>query len=58
VSPALYNLYINDTPHAIGVNLAVFADDTCLCDNARKATSSENCSEGLIQWQYDVSVGT
>jgi hypothetical protein len=26
----LYNLYINDTPQTIGVNLALFADDTCL----------------------------
>jgi hypothetical protein len=28
VSPTLYNLYINDTPQAPGVNLALFADDT------------------------------
>jgi hypothetical protein len=28
--PTLYNLYINDTPQAIGVNLPMFADDTCL----------------------------
>jgi hypothetical protein len=30
LSPTLYNLYINDTPKTIGVNLALFADDTCL----------------------------
>jgi hypothetical protein len=30
LSPTLYNLYINDTPSIIGVNLALFADDTCL----------------------------
>jgi hypothetical protein len=30
LSPTLYNLYINDTPQTIGVNLALFADDTCL----------------------------
>jgi hypothetical protein len=30
LSPTLYNLYINDTPQTPGVNLAFFADDTCL----------------------------
>jgi hypothetical protein len=30
LSPTLYNLYINDTPQTLGVNLALFADDTCL----------------------------
>jgi retron-type reverse transcriptase len=30
LSPALYNLNIIDTPQTIGVNLALFADDTCL----------------------------
>jgi hypothetical protein len=29
LSRTLYNLYINDTPQAPGVNLALFADDTC-----------------------------
>jgi hypothetical protein len=29
LSPTLYNLYINDTPQTIGVDLALFADDTC-----------------------------
>jgi hypothetical protein len=28
--PNPYNLYINDTPQTTGVNLALFADDTCL----------------------------
>jgi hypothetical protein len=28
LSPTLYNLYINDTPQATGVNRALFADDT------------------------------
>jgi hypothetical protein len=28
--PTLYNLYINDTLQTIGVNLALFADDTYL----------------------------
>jgi hypothetical protein len=28
--PTLYNLYINDNPQTIGVNLALFAEDTCL----------------------------
>jgi hypothetical protein len=30
LSPTLYNLYINDTPQTIGVNLALFMDDICL----------------------------
>jgi hypothetical protein len=30
LSPILYNLYINDTPQTPGVNLTLFADDTCL----------------------------
>jgi hypothetical protein len=30
LSPTLYNLYINDIPQTPGVNLALFADDTCL----------------------------
>jgi hypothetical protein len=30
LSPTLYNLYINDTPQTYGINLALFADDTCL----------------------------
>jgi hypothetical protein len=36
LSPTLYNLYINDTPEAIGVNLALFAEDTCLSATYRK----------------------
>jgi hypothetical protein len=36
LSPTLYNLYINDTPQTIGVNLALFADDTCLYATERK----------------------
>jgi hypothetical protein len=30
LSPTVYNLYINDTPQTIGVNLALFANDTSL----------------------------
>jgi hypothetical protein len=30
LSPTLYNLHINDTPQTSGINLALFADDTCL----------------------------
>jgi hypothetical protein len=30
LSLTLCNLYINDTPQTIGVNLALFVDDTCL----------------------------
>jgi hypothetical protein len=36
LSPTLYNLYINDTPQTISVNLALFADDTCLYVTERK----------------------
>jgi hypothetical protein len=30
LSPTLYNLFINNTPQTICVNLALFAEDTCL----------------------------
>jgi hypothetical protein len=36
LSPTLYNLYINDTLQTPGVNLALFADDTCLYATDRK----------------------
>jgi hypothetical protein len=36
LSPTLYNLYIIDTPQTPGVNLALFADDTCLYATDRK----------------------
>jgi hypothetical protein len=36
LSPTLYNLYINDTPQTPGVNLALFADDTCLYATGHK----------------------
>jgi hypothetical protein len=36
LSPTLYSFYINDTPKAPGVNLALFADDTCLYATDRK----------------------
>jgi hypothetical protein len=36
LSPTLYNLYINDTPKTTSVNLALFADDTCLYATDRK----------------------
>jgi hypothetical protein len=36
LSPTLYNIYINDTPETPGVNLALFADDTCLYATERK----------------------
>jgi hypothetical protein len=43
LSPTLYNLYINDTPQTIGVNLALFADDTCIyiCDRTQGGLSFE-----------------
>jgi hypothetical protein len=36
LSPTLYNLYINDTLQTPGMNLALFADDTCLYATDRK----------------------
>jgi hypothetical protein len=36
LSPTLYNLYINDTHQTIGVNLALFADDTSLYATERE----------------------
>jgi hypothetical protein len=36
LSPTLYNLYINDTPQTPSMNLALFADDTCLYATDRK----------------------
>jgi hypothetical protein len=36
LSPTLHNLYINDTPQTICVNLTLFADDTCLYATERK----------------------
>jgi hypothetical protein len=50
--PTLYKLYINDDPQTIDVNLALFVDDACIMQiNTRKAMSSENSSEDLIQWR-------
>jgi hypothetical protein len=36
MSPILYNLYINDSPQTIGVNLALFSDYTFLHATERK----------------------
>jgi hypothetical protein len=36
LSPTLYKLYINDTPQATNLHLALFADDTCLYATDRK----------------------
>jgi hypothetical protein len=30
LAPTLYSLYINDTPQTPGVQLALFADETCI----------------------------
>jgi hypothetical protein len=30
LAPVLYSLYINDVPAAPGIQLAPFADDTCI----------------------------
>jgi hypothetical protein len=36
LSTTLYSLYINDTPQTSSVNVALFADDTCLYATDRK----------------------
>jgi hypothetical protein len=36
LSRTLFNMCVNDTPQAIGVHLALFADDTCLYMSERK----------------------
>jgi hypothetical protein len=36
LSPTLYNLYTNDIPQPIRVNLALFADDKCVYATERK----------------------
>jgi hypothetical protein len=36
LSPTLYNLYINDAPKTIGVNLALFGHYICLYVTERK----------------------
>jgi hypothetical protein len=36
LSPAFFNLYINDAPQTHGVHLALFADDNCLYATDRK----------------------
>jgi retron-type reverse transcriptase len=36
LSATLFNVYVNDTPQAIGVHLAPFADDICLNEAERK----------------------
>jgi hypothetical protein len=36
LSPTLFNMYVNDTPQAIGVHLSLFPDDTCLYATERK----------------------
>jgi hypothetical protein len=40
LSLSLYNLYVNDTPQTIGVNVALFADDTSLY--------ATECREGYV----------
>jgi hypothetical protein len=48
LSPTLYTLYINVTPKTFSVNLALFADDTCLYSTERKeAYVLRNLQRGL-----------
>jgi hypothetical protein len=39
LSPTLFNMHVNDTPQAIGVHLAIFADDTCVRQKAGRVMS-------------------
>jgi hypothetical protein len=36
LTPTLYNYYINDTAQTMGVNVVLFADDTCLYATERE----------------------
>jgi hypothetical protein len=36
LSPTIFNMFINDAPQTQGVQLALFADDTCLYASDRK----------------------
>jgi hypothetical protein len=59
LSPTLFNMYINDTPQAIGVHLALFADDTCLYGTDRKEDYVlRNFSVGSTQWWSGPNAGT
>jgi len=40
LSSVLYSLHIEDTPQTPGANLALFADDTCIC--------TTDCKEGYL----------
>jgi hypothetical protein len=58
LSPALYNLYTNDTPQEIGVNLALFADTTCLYATERKERYVlRKPKRALSQWLPGASTG-
>jgi hypothetical protein len=46
LTPTLYNLYINDTPHSPGVNLALLADHMSICDRPQGGL----CSEKYAVW--------
>jgi hypothetical protein len=53
LSPTLFNMYINDTPQTIGLHLALFADDTCLCDRTqglcpKKTSALTQLSGGVV----------
>jgi hypothetical protein len=41
LSAALYSLYLNDTLQSHDVHLALFEDDTCLCDRTQRGLCSE-----------------
>jgi hypothetical protein len=51
LSPTLYNLYINDTPQTISVNLALFADDTSLY----ATTQGRLCSQKTLAFASSIA---
>jgi hypothetical protein len=54
LSPTLFNMYINDTPQAIGVHLALFADDNCLyvteCKKGYVLRKLQRGLNSMVEW--------
>jgi hypothetical protein len=45
LSLTMFNMYVNDTPEAIGIHLALFADDTCLSVTTQGGLCPKKTSE-------------
>jgi hypothetical protein len=54
LSPTLFKMYINDMPQAIGVHLALFADDTCLyaieCKDGYVLRKLQRGLNSMVEW--------